>query len=195
MRRLTAFEPVVSEDPRILILGSMPGVESLNQGRYYAHPRNSFWKILYEIFGEVSSEDYEDRCMLIRRHQLALWDVLHACRREGSLDSAIEAEEINDFSEFFRDHPLIHTVIFNGGKAWELFRRHHGFDTGRIYLKLPSTSPAYTLTYEKKLSAWTEALNGRLYSAQYPDACGNTCIEPAMLHKNDMTQSSPERMT
>lgn len=157
--KLTAFPPIVGQSCKILILGSMPSEQSLAKHQYYGNPRNGFWPILLDVFGADPSLDYEHRCRLIVDHKLALWDVLRSCRREGSLDSAIMDAEVNDFQLFFSRCPTIETVCFNGGKAYELYKRHIGLNREGIrYIKLPSTSPAYTLSFDKKKALWREAL-------------------------------------
>ena len=158
--RITAFEPVASPGARTLILGSMPSVESLNQGFYYAHPRNAFWHILAEAFGEPFQKDVPGRIALLKRHDIALWDVLQSCERQGSLDSAIRQPVPNDFDGLFRRCPGIRTILFNGGTAERLFMKWgRPYTEGRVCQRLPSTSPAYTLTYERKLAQWRQALN------------------------------------
>lgn len=157
---IQSFDPITAPAPRILILGSMPGVESLRQQQYYAYPRNAFWRILFQIYSEPFSEDYDDRRELVVSRQLALWDVLSDCRRKGSLDSAIRDEVPNDFEGFFRDHPSIERICFNGGKAFQSYRRWVGFEAveGIDYRRLPSTSPAHAIPYQDKYRAWSEAL-------------------------------------
>ena len=158
--RIIAFEPVTPPGARVLILGSMPSVESLNQGFYYAHPRNAFWSILAQVFGEPFPEDIPGRVALLERHGIALWDVLQSCEREGSLDSAIRRPEPNDFEGLFRRCPGIRRILLNGGTAERLFMKWgKPFTEGRELIKLPSTSPAYTLPYERKLAQWRQALN------------------------------------
>lgn len=157
--RIVAFPPVAREDARILILGSMPSVKSLEAGFYYGHPRNAFWRILSEVFHEPLPETVERKRALILNHRLALWDSLTACVREGSLDSAIREPEPNDFSALFRQCPRIQRVLFNGGAAHRLFMKSGGrFLEGRTWAVMPSTSPAYTLSYERKLAQWRQAL-------------------------------------
>ena len=154
-----AFPPVAREDARILILGSMPSVASLEAGFYYGHPRNAFWRILAEVFNEPLPETVEQKKALILNHQLALWDSLTACEREGSLDSAIRQPELNDFGALFRDCPRIRRVLFNGGTAHRLFMKSgRPFLNRREWAVMPSTSPAYTLSYERKLALWRQAL-------------------------------------
>lgn len=157
--RIVAFPPVAPPEARLLILGSMPSVESLNQGFYYAHPRNAFWRILAEVFAEPFPRDIPERIALLERHNLALWDALHSCEREGSLDSAIREPAPNDFSALFERCPGIGRILFNGGTAERMFRRYcDRWLQGRAWARMPSTSPAYTLSYERKLAQWREAL-------------------------------------
>lgn len=154
-----AFPPVCRPDARILILGSMPSVASLEVGFYYGHPRNAFWHILAEIYGAPLPETIDEKKALIIDHQLALWDSLTACEREGSLDSAIRQPELNDFAGLFRACPDIRRVLFNGGTAHRLFMRAgRPLLEGREWRVMPSTSPAYTLSYERKLALWRQAL-------------------------------------
>ena len=157
--RIVAFPPVAREDARVLILGSMPSVASLQAGFYYGHPRNAFWRILSEVYGEPLPTDIEAKRALLLRNRVALWDALTACRREGSLDSAIREPELNDFDGLFRGCPQIEKVLFNGGTAHSLFMRYRGtLLEGRTWARLPSTSPAYTMSYERKLALWRQAL-------------------------------------
>ena len=157
--RIVAFPPVAREDARILILGSMPSVVSLEAGFYYGHPRNAFWRILSEVYGEPLPETVDDKRALILNHRLALWDSLTACEREGSLDSAIRRPELNDFAALFSLCPDIRRVLFNGGTAHRLFMKAgKSFLDGREWRVMPSTSPAYTLSYERKLALWRQAL-------------------------------------
>ena len=157
--RIVAFPPVAPPEARILILGSMPSVESLNQGFYYAHPRNAFWRILAEVYGEPFPEGIPERIALLTRHDLALWDALYSCEREESLDSAIREPRPNDFAGLFERCPNIGRVLFNGGTAHWLFMKYNcEYLAGREWVKLPSTSPAYTLSYERKIAQWRDAL-------------------------------------
>ncbi|WP_096087532.1 DNA-deoxyinosine glycosylase [Agaribacterium haliotis] len=162
---LNSFEPLWREDAHILVLGSMPGVASLEQQQYYAHPRNLFWPLLFN--GDLSAvpQDYSLRCCRLFDRRLALWDVLKHCRRAGSLDSAIEtqSEVANDFAYLFKRLPLLKRICFNGQKAAQSFSRHvikAGLDCSAYeLLTLPSTSPANAgISYEKKYRLWAEAL-------------------------------------
>lgn len=161
--RVCGFAPVARADARVLVLGSMPGRRSLEQGEYYAHPHNAFWKIMAALTGAPETAPYAQRLEFLQAAGIALWDVLSSCERPGSLDSDISAEAVNDFSLFFGGHPHIRQVFFNGAKAGQTFRR---FVLGTqnlpelIYTRLPSTSPAYAaLGFAAKLAAWRAIIN------------------------------------
>ncbi len=162
----TSFPPIVGTTPKILILGSMPGMESLKQQRYYAHPRNAFWPIITSLYGHSESLDYSQRCELLKQKQIAVWDVLKSCYRPGSLDQNIETESMvaNDFVAFLQLHPSIRQIFFNGGKAEQVFKRYVAkkLETAGIspsYHRLPSTSPAHAaMNYETKQQLWHQAL-------------------------------------
>lgn len=169
-----AFPPAAGEGARVLVLGSMPSVESLRTGRYYGHPRNHFWPLVFGIYGKEPPEDYGERIGFLMERGIALWDVLAGCRRRGSLDSAIRDERYNDFAAFFAKHPAIETVFFNGRKAEGAFLRYLKSGTeaeelpgGRRLRLLPSSSPVPTRAMrrmEDKLPAWRavrEAAEGR----------------------------------
>ena len=150
-----------SPEARVLIVGSMPGMRSLEDAQYYAHPRNAFWPILFEIFGVEPTSDYEAKKALICSNALALWDVAGTCEREGSLDSNMRGIIYNDFAALYEKCPGIHTVLCNGGTAHSLFMKG-GFAAGKNVLRMPSTSPAYTMAYARKLEMWREALGRAL---------------------------------
>jgi double-stranded uracil-DNA glycosylase len=152
------FPPVSDNNARVLILGSMPGGESLRRQQYYAHPANTFWKIMGELTGAYPALPYPQRLDLLRQSGIALWDVLASCERTGSLDTHIRNESVNDFTAFFARHPQIGRVYFNGAKAEQSFRK---FVLGKQalpaleYCRLPSTSPAHAgMRYADKLQAW-----------------------------------------
>ena len=157
--RIAAFPPVAGPYARILVLGSMPSVASLQQGFYYGHPRNAFWRILADVFGEPLPRTIDEKRRLLIENRVALWDVLASCEREGSLDSAIREPALNDFAGLFESCPSIERILLNGGTAYRLFVKA-GADQagGRECLQMPSTSPAYTLPYERKLALWRQAL-------------------------------------
>ncbi|MDA8222343.1 DNA-deoxyinosine glycosylase [Desulfosporosinus sp.] len=156
MMQVSSFKPIVDERSRILILGSMPGVESLSLQEYYANPRNQFWKLIYALFELEPSEGYDERVSFVKSKGIALWDVIENCLREGSLDSAIKEEKVNNFRGLFKAYPSIETVLFNGGKAYETYKKWVGFEAlpNITFLKLTSSSPANTKKYEEKLREW-----------------------------------------
>lgn len=157
IQTLKSFPPVIDQSSRILILGSMPGTESLLKNQYYANNRNHFWKIIYALFDSEPDPLYENRTAFLLSKKIALWDVIDICCREGSLDSKIRNEQVNDLQNFFRNYPGIKYILFNGTKAYDSFRRNTGFNEaeGFIYKKLPSTSPAHAVKFEEKFKAWS----------------------------------------
>jgi TDG/mug DNA glycosylase family protein len=154
-----SFPPIVSEQSKLLILGSMPGIASLKAGQYYTHPRNAFWYIMGELFGAGPSLPYERRVELLQSVGVALWDSLQACSRSGSLDASITEEVANDFPALFAKYPNITHVFFNGSKAQTVFRRHALPalpEDHHIFTRLPSTSPAHAaMRLEAKVQAWS----------------------------------------
>lgn len=161
--RIQGFDPVWREDARVLILGSMPSVESLHQSFYYAHPRNAFWPMMAEILGEDAPGSVAEKREMLTRHRIALWDTVKSCERSGSLDSAIRAAEANDFEWLYERCPEIRWVLFNGGMSEALYRRMVAREDARFHFaRLPSTSPAYTLKYEAKRAAWERAVREAL---------------------------------
>ena len=165
MPYIHGFPPICRTDAHTLILGSMPSRESLLQQRYYAHPRNGFWPIVCELFGE-NSPDYAQRTELLKSRGVAVWDVLQACLRSSSLDSDIDDSTIvtNDFAAFLQKHRQIDRVFFNGAKAESVYLRHvlPGLPTTCEHIKLqrlPSTSPANAgMTLAQKRQAWKAIL-------------------------------------
>jgi TDG/mug DNA glycosylase family protein len=161
MTRSEGFPPLAEKDARILILGSLPGKISLAKQQYYAHPRNVLWRILNAVF--AISGDYDQRCVAIARYRLAMWDVLKASVRPGSLDADIQMDSavVNDFESFLNQHSMIELILFNGKKAEALFRQRVPpalVSTLKLY-RLPSTSPAYAaMPYAAKLEKWQAAL-------------------------------------
>jgi hypoxanthine-DNA glycosylase len=150
-----AFAPIIASNTRLLILGTMPGEDSLARQEYYANPHNQFWRIMQGLFDIPSTAPYSERVSALQQQRIALWDVLHSCERVGSLDSAIKNAIPNDFSGLFKVYPTITGIAFNGKKAAEWFERWVTTDTsGLEKIILPSTSPAAAMTFDKKLAAW-----------------------------------------
>lgn len=161
--RIHSFAPVEDGSARVLILGTMPSAASLAEGFYYAHPRNCFWPMMAGLLGEDAPGTVDGKRAMILRHGIALWDVAHSCVRPGSLDGDIRDAAPNDVEGLALRNPKIAAVLLNGGTAARLYRRLLPGMRGRFEeYELPSTSPAYTLSVEKKAEAWGEALRGAL---------------------------------
>ena len=185
--RLRSFAPLSSPRSKLLILGSMPGAESLRQSRYYANPRNVFWRLMAELAGIDTQLDYDCRCRRLVAAGIALWDVLKSCERPGSLDSAIDrrSAEVNDFAGFFERHRQIDAVMCNGAASFDLFCRRVLPQLApdvrqRLYpVRLPSTSPAHaTLSFAAKRDRWREALEPLLRLRGPAQAAGHSRQPP-----------------
>jgi TDG/mug DNA glycosylase family protein len=167
---ITGFPPISQPYAHTLILGSMPSVESLRKQQYYAHPRNGFWPIVSDLFG-IEASRYEDRAQALADAGLAIWDVMQACTRPGSLDADIDKHSIvpNDFAAFYTLHTSIGRVFFNGAKAESVYlrmvlpgltkakcRAKCGHPASELhYQRLPSTSPAHAaMNLAEKMQAW-----------------------------------------
>jgi hypoxanthine-DNA glycosylase len=160
---LHGLPPIIDDGARVLILGNMPSVMSLDAQEYYANPRNAFWRITGEIFGFEPSAPYDVRTAALLARGIAVWDVLRSCHRVGSLDSAVKPDSMvaNDFGQLFEGHPHITRVFFNGAAAEKNFNRLVRVAPDVRYRRLPSTSPAQTMRYADKLAAWREAITAR----------------------------------
>lgn len=160
MVRRVGFPPIVKSNAKILILGSMPSVKSLEDKQYYAHPRNAFWPIMCKLLNSSDDINYKKKKQLIIKNKIALWDVLNGCHREGSLDSNIDYStiEVNDFENFLKKNKKIESIFFNGAEAEKLFKKYvvKNLTNKQLeYFKLPSTSPANaTLSFQNKLLKW-----------------------------------------
>lgn len=158
LKKISAFEPIIDVNTKTFVVGTMPSVQSLNNGEYYAYPRNHFWQIMAILFHNRQpfvSFDEKKRCLL--NHKIGLWDALETCQRPGSLDSNITNETPHDFNKY----PQIQYYLFNGQKAYAYFKKYNN-----LLLKennhfiLPSTSPANAgCAFDKKLALWREAFD------------------------------------
>lgn len=165
MTRIVGLAPVSDPSARILILGSMPGVRSLAEQQYYAHPRNHFWPLMGRILGIDPAAPYPERLESLQRCGVALWDVLQTCVRAGSLDQAIQRDSrvANDFTSFFASHPHLKLVCFNGSEAQRSFERFvmpHVADRLLTFHRLPSSSAAHAVGFERKAASWRAVLEG-----------------------------------
>ena len=154
---LQGLPPVIGSQTRLVVLGSFPGVASLNAGQYYGHPRNHFWPLLSAIWGvDLMSLTYAQRLEQMHGHGLGLWDVYASCRRQGSLDSAIRQARRNDLGGLLQRAPQLQAVAHNGGESARATR--HTLALGVAVLILPSTSPANaSWSFDRKLSSWRAA--------------------------------------
>lgn len=158
--RLVGLAPVFDAQARLLLLGSFPGAASLQAAQYYAHPRNAFWPIMGALLGEpgLPALLYAERLATLRRHRVALWDAVAACKREGSLDTAIEEAEPSDLLELVARLPNLQAIACNGALAHKQALLALG-DIGVPVLRLPSTSPAHAgLSLANKIEAWRAEL-------------------------------------
>jgi len=157
--RIFSFPPIIDENSKILILGSIPGVKSLEKQQYYAHPQNKFWKIIFDLFHEDFTGDYTERINILKKNHIALWDVIDSCERKGSLDSEIKNEEANQIEELLEQYPNIQAIFCNGGKSYKNLQKLLGKNFRIPFYLLPSSSPLHTVSFEKKLEEWKSILN------------------------------------
>ncbi len=155
-----SFPPIADFKSRLLILGTIPGKESLRTNTYYAHPQNAFWKILFTLFDHPFSTNIQIREDLLIRNGIALWDVLQTCTRSSSLDTDIKKEFPNDLVRFLSSHPNIAGIYFNGKGAAGYFKKYFP----QINLPnqvMPSTSPAHAVKWELKMETWKTIINNQ----------------------------------
>lgn len=148
-----SFAPIADSQSKLLILGTMPGKESLRMKAYYAHPQNAFWKIIFNLHELPFSADIQIRREVLLKKNIALWDVLGSCERRSSLDNDIRFEQPNDLRALLSSYPNISHIFFNGKGAERYFRKYFPDITLNNHV-LPSSSPAHAIRWEKKLAAW-----------------------------------------
>jgi hypoxanthine-DNA glycosylase len=152
---IQSFDPIIGESPKVLILGTMPGKESLRLQQYYGHPRNAFWKILHSIFEVPLNEEYQARKEFAKKHRIAIWDVCKFADRKSSLDSDIKNEVPNEIESLINKNPSIQRIGFNGQKAASLYDKYVKRFENIEYVTLLSTSPANArFTFEEKKNDW-----------------------------------------
>lgn len=163
-KHIQSFPPIEAKQAKILILGSIPSVQSLSLGEYYAHKQNAFWWILGQIIGaNLTEQPYATRVETVQQHGVCLWDTLASCERTGSLDSQIKNSSIkvNNIPQFLQRHRSIQLIAFNGKKSADTFNRHilAQIDPKINRVTLPSTSPAHaSLSKHDKLAIWSDNL-------------------------------------
>jgi hypoxanthine-DNA glycosylase len=149
------FPPVTDARTRVLVLGSLPGEESLARGCYYANPRNQFWRLIGAVIGaDLVPLDYSSRLGRLLDSRIGLWDTVGSASRAGSLDGAIRGERANDLVELASTLPDLRAVGFNGGKSASLGMKQLAGGADLALLPLPSSSPAFTLPFEAKAKEW-----------------------------------------
>ena len=145
------IEPVYNENSRILILGSFPSVKSREEGFFYGHPQNRFWRVVSSVMGEECPRTVEEKKRFLVKNNIAVWDVIHSCDIEGSSDSSIKNVTPNDLSEIL-ENAEIKQIFTNGNTADKLFKK---YNPDKNALKLPSTSPANaSYSLEKLVEHW-----------------------------------------
>ena len=150
-----SFAPEAAPDARLLILGSLPGEVSLAKVQYYAHPQNQFWRLIGAVIGaDLAGADYPGRLAALERAGVGLWDVVKSAQRTGSLDQHIRDPAPNPLADFASTLPELKAVGFNGGKAWKIGAAQLAGAPKLERVALPSSSPAHTLAFERKLAAW-----------------------------------------
>ena len=159
MDNCKSFKPSIDNNSKILILGSMPGIKSLEEQQYYAHPQNRFWKVMGAICGEnnLAEFDSDTKLMILLNKNIALWDTIKSCKRKGSLDSDIKNEQPNNIRKLLKNYPSIKIIYLNGNKSYSAFEKYFP-DLIEKYstYKMPSTSPAnakYSLN--KLIEEWS----------------------------------------
>jgi hypoxanthine-DNA glycosylase len=150
-----SFAPVVDEGTRVLLLGSLPGEQSLALGQYYGNPRNQFWKLMEAVTGvALGALPYPARLQALLEAGIGLWDVVETASRAGSLDAAIRDHRVNSLAELAASLPALRAIAFNGGTSARLGMKALGPDAPWTLVPLPSSSPAFTLPFAQKLERW-----------------------------------------
>lgn len=163
-QRIVGLPPVITQESKVLILGSMPSVLSLESNEYYGNPRNHFWKIIFSLFNEDPLENSEGKIAFLEKKHIALWDTIGSCYREGSLDSNIRDEEPNDLPGLIQKYPSIQLIACNGTKSFNTLKKYYSLDSlsFKPVIKLSSSSPVpgrYNKTLQEKIGEWKEILN------------------------------------
>jgi hypoxanthine-DNA glycosylase len=154
------FKPILGREPRVLVLGTMPSVQSLKTQQYYGHPRNAFWWIMSELCGFDFTLPYNERVACLLTKNIAVWDVIASCHRPGSLDSKIDQSTVtpNYLPALLKKYSSLKLIVFNGQAAEKLFKKFIGNDSWQgDKIVLPSTSPANAVfSKEQKLAQWAQ---------------------------------------
>jgi double-stranded uracil-DNA glycosylase len=152
-----SFPPEAAPDARLLILGSLPGEVSLAKAQYYAHPQNQFWRLIGAVTGrDLAPLAYPERLAALKATRVALWDVVKIAERQGSLDAAIRGHQPNPLADLAASLPELRAVGFNGATSWKLGSPLLSGNARLTLIPLPSSSPAHTVSFEKKLARWAQ---------------------------------------
>ena len=158
MRNCKSFKPSVDYNSKVLILGSMPGVKSLEEQQYYAHPQNRFWKVMNILCNEPKLHEfaYDLKLKTLLKNNIALWDTIKSCKREGSLDSEIQNEVPNDIRKLLKKYPNIKIICLNGNKSFSAFKQYFPDLLEKYFCyRMPSTNPANArFNLEELIKEW-----------------------------------------
>jgi len=155
-----SFPPIVDDETRVLVLGSLPGEMSLAKGEYYGNPQNLFWRLIGQVIGadlDPRRVGYEARLAALKAAHVGLWDVVKSARRAGSLDAAIRDHAPNALPALVATLPALRGVGFNGAASWRIGAPQIDPAAGVQLVRLPSSSPAYaSRPFEAKLAEWMQ---------------------------------------
>lgn len=160
-----SFAPLIDEQTEILIIGTMPGIKSLEEAQYYAHPRNAMWHIISRLYNKNAGfASYQQKTECLLKNRIGMWDNLQYCERCGSLDSNIKNEIPNDFEQLLQQYPKVKKLLFNGQKSFQFFKKYHPALLEQYqYCVMPSTSPANaSQKTEFKFEIWRKELTERI---------------------------------
>ncbi|MEC5156366.1 DNA-deoxyinosine glycosylase [Chryseobacterium sp. MP_3.2] len=155
MKRISSFPLIISKDAKGLILGSVPGIKSVDMHEYYNHPQNKFWKFFLNYLKKIITTNYAEKVEFVHRNLMEVWNVIDSCERNGSLDTEIRNENHHDILQFLVGYPSIEVIFCNGQKSFKTLQKILPKDFHLLVNVLPSSSPAYTISFEKKLKDWT----------------------------------------
>ncbi len=158
--QIESFQPIVGENSKVIILGTIPEKDSLRLNEYYANSRNVFWQIIYKMYNSEFQFDYESRIEFLKQNGISIWDVCHKANRESSLDSDIKNEVPNKLRDFVKANPTIKIIAFNGQKAEKLYNKYFEKFDKISYMTLLSTSPAnVSYSHQEKIDDWKRIIN------------------------------------
>ena len=153
------FKPIIDKNSKILILGTFPSIKSFEDNFYYAHPKNQFWRLISNVFNENEPKTTQEKIIFLKKHKIALWDMIKQCNRTNSLDSSLTEIEPNDIKSLLKKYPNIKKIYFTSKTALKIYKKYFK-DLDVKYDYLDSPSPAYAKkSFEEKLINWKKRLN------------------------------------